>query len=47
MATLGTLFLALVPGLGMRDALIVTLLVQLAAVALTVGLSLRLPRTVA
>jgi len=46
-ATLGTLFLALVPALGMRDALIVTLLVQLAAVALTVGLSLRLPRTVA
>ncbi|PCG87778.1 MFS transporter [Streptomyces sp. WZ.A104] len=46
-ATLGTLFLALVPGLGMRDALVVTLLVQLAAVALTTGLSLRLPRTVA
>ncbi len=46
-ATLGTLFLALVPGLGMRDALVVTLLVQLATVALTVGLSLRLPRTVA
>ncbi|MFJ7056326.1 MFS transporter [Streptomyces microflavus] len=46
-ATLGTLFLALVPGPGMREALIVRLLVQLAAVALTVGLSLRLPRTVA
>ncbi len=46
-ATLGTLFLALVPGLGMRDALVVTLLAQLATVALTVGLSLRLPRTVA
>ncbi|MFE3371960.1 MFS transporter [Streptomyces sp. NPDC059173] len=45
-ATLGTLFLALVPALGMRDALVVTLLAQLAAVALTVGLSLRLPRTV-
>ena len=29
-ATLGTLFLALVPGLGMRDALVTTLLVQLA-----------------
>jgi hypothetical protein len=46
-ATLGTLFLVLVPGSGMRDALAVTLLVQLAAVALTVLLSLRLPRTVA
>ncbi|CAM5286299.1 MFS transporter [Streptomyces californicus] len=46
-ATLGTLFLALVPGLGMRDALVVTLVAQLATVALTVGLSLRLPRTVA
>ncbi|SCK13216.1 Predicted arabinose efflux permease, MFS family [Streptomyces sp. LamerLS-316] len=45
-ATLGTLFLALVPGQGMRDALIVTLLVQLAAVVLTTLLSLRLPRTV-
>ena len=30
----------------MRDALIVTLLVQLAAVVLTTLLSLRLPRTV-
>lgn len=47
MATLGTLFLALVPGSGMRDALIVALLVQLAAVALTTLLSLRLPRAVA
>lgn len=46
-ATLGSLFLALAPGSGMRDALIVTLLVQLAAVALTALLSLRLPRTVA
>ncbi|MFD6281414.1 MFS transporter [Streptomyces sp. NPDC060209] len=44
-ATLGTLFLALAPG-GMRDALIVTLLVQLAAVVLTTLLSLRLPRAV-
>lgn len=44
-ATLGTLFLALVPGLGMRDALVTTLLVQLAGVALTGVLSLRLPRT--
>ncbi|MCX3058635.1 MFS transporter [Streptomyces beihaiensis] len=45
-ATLGSLFLSLVPGMGMRDALVATLLAQLAAVALTVGLSLRLPRTV-
>ncbi|MFI7384860.1 MFS transporter [Streptomyces sp. NPDC049813] len=46
-ATLGTLFLSLVPSVGMRDALVTTLLVQLGAVALTVGLSLRLPREVA
>ncbi|MFE5815388.1 MFS transporter [Streptomyces sp. NPDC056479] len=45
-ATLGTLFLSLVPGAGMRDALITTLLVQLAGVVLTGLLSLRLPRTV-
>ncbi|WP_369236991.1 MFS transporter [Streptomyces sp. R21] len=45
-ATLGTLFLSLVPGMGMRDALMTTLLVQLAGVALTTALSLRLPRTV-
>ncbi|MFJ3333186.1 MFS transporter [Streptomyces sp. NPDC086766] len=45
-ATLGTLFLSLVPGLGMRDALVATLLVQLVGVALTALLSLRLPRTV-
>ncbi|WSQ09063.1 MFS transporter [Streptomyces sp. NBC_01231] len=45
-ATLGTLFLSLVPGLGMRDALVITLLVQLAAIALTGLLSLRLPRTI-
>lgn len=45
-ATLGTLFLSLVPGLGMRDALVITLLVQLAGVVLTGLLSLRLPRTV-
>ncbi|MFE9449475.1 MFS transporter [Streptomyces sp. NPDC006739] len=45
-ATLGTLFLSLVPHLGMRDALVGTLLVQLAAVVLTGLLSLRLPRTV-
>ncbi|MFD6312207.1 MFS transporter [Streptomyces nigra] len=45
-ATLGTLFLSLVPGAGMRDALVATLLVQLAGVALTGLLSLRLPRTI-
>ncbi|MFF9766124.1 MFS transporter [Streptomyces sp. NPDC014636] len=45
-ATLGTLFLTLVPHLGMRDALVSTLLVQLAGIVLTGLLSLRLPRTV-
>ncbi|MEU3842345.1 MFS transporter [Streptomyces sp. NPDC028635] len=45
-ATLGTLFLSLTPGTGMRDALVTVLLVQLAGVALTGLLSLRLPRTV-
>ncbi|MDX2598761.1 MFS transporter [Streptomyces caniscabiei] len=45
-ATLGSLFLGLVPALGMRDALVATLLTQLAGVVLTVGLSLRLPRAV-
>ncbi|MDC0766137.1 MFS transporter [Streptomyces sp. HD] len=45
-ATLGTLFLSLIPGLGMRDALVTTLLVQLGGVALTGLLSLRLPRTI-
>jgi hypothetical protein len=45
-ATLGTLFLSLVPGMGMRDALAITLLVQLAGVVLTGLLSLRLPRTI-
>ncbi|MEV6014878.1 MULTISPECIES: MFS transporter [unclassified Streptomyces] len=45
-ATLGTLFLSLVPAHGMRDALVTTLLVQLAGVALTTALSLRLPRTI-
>ncbi|MGW1795545.1 MFS transporter [Streptomyces sp. NPDC001984] len=43
-ATLGTLFLSLVPTLGMGDALVTTLLVQLAGVVLTGLLSLRLPR---
>ncbi|WP_256252047.1 MFS transporter [Streptomyces sp. yr375] len=45
-ATLGTLFLSLVPGLGMRDALVTTMSVQLAGVAVTALLSLRLPRKV-
>ncbi|MFI7347995.1 MFS transporter [Streptomyces sp. NPDC049936] len=45
-ATLGTLFLSLVPGAGMGDALVITLLVQLATVVLTGLLSLRLPRTI-
>ena len=46
-ATLGTLFLALAPSVGMDDALMITLATQLAAIALTVALSLRLPRVVA
>ncbi|EYT80971.1 MFS transporter [Streptomyces sp. Tu 6176] len=45
-ATLGTLFLSLVPGLGMGGALVTTLLVQLCGIVLTGLLSLRLPRTV-
>ncbi|QLJ00520.1 MFS transporter [Streptomyces sp. NEAU-sy36] len=45
-ATLGTLFLALVPHLGMRDALLVTLLAQVGGIALTGLLGLRLPRAV-
>ncbi|MBB6419746.1 hypothetical protein HDC93_005356 [Streptomyces sp. AK010] len=47
MATLGTLLLSLVPGMGVRDALVTPLLVQLGGVLLTGLLSLRLPRTVA
>ncbi|MER5727187.1 MFS transporter [Streptomyces sp. NPDC002138] len=43
-ATLGSLFLALTPSHGMRDALAVTLAVQLVMVAVTAALSLRLPR---
>ncbi len=43
-ATLGSLFLALVPTAGMRAAVSTTLLVQLGLIALTVLLSLRLPR---
>ncbi|MFI0769170.1 MFS transporter [Streptomyces melanosporofaciens] len=46
-ATLGTLFLSLEPSMGMGDALVVTLAAQLAAIALTLLLSLRLPRAVA
>ncbi|MFC9426574.1 MFS transporter [Streptomyces sp. NPDC056987] len=45
-ATLGSLFLTLVASVGMRDALAVTLLVQLGAVVLTALLSLRLPRAI-
>ena len=43
-AVLGSLFVALLPGAGMRDALLITLLAQLGMIALTVLLSLRLPR---
>ncbi|MFJ1864754.1 MFS transporter [Streptomyces sp. NPDC088097] len=45
-ATLGSLFLALAPERGMGEALQVILLVQLGLIALTVLLSLRLPRLV-
>ncbi|WP_225844847.1 MFS transporter [Streptomyces sp. HPF1205] len=45
-ATLGTLFLTLISSVGIRDALVWTLLAQLIAVAATLVLSLRLPRTV-
>ncbi|MFE5827207.1 MFS transporter [Streptomyces erythrochromogenes] len=45
-ATVGSLFLALVPSWGMQDALAVALLVQLGMIALTLLLSLRLPRIV-
>lgn len=46
-ATLGSLFLTLEASAGMRGALTVTLLAQLATVVLTALLSLRLPRSVA
>ncbi|MFF4155889.1 MFS transporter [Streptomyces sp. NPDC001678] len=46
-ATLGSLFLSLAPGTGMRDGLAITLGVQLVLVVATVGLSMRLPRKVA
>ncbi|WP_413799188.1 MFS transporter [Streptomyces iranensis] len=45
-ATLGTLFLSLGPSAGMGDALVITLAAQLAAIALTLLMSLRLPRKV-
>ncbi|MEU9114300.1 MFS transporter [Streptomyces sp. NPDC048483] len=45
-ATLGTLFLALLPSVGIRDALLAALLTQLAIVAGTTALALRLPREV-
>ncbi|MEU9124183.1 MFS transporter [Streptomyces sp. NPDC048506] len=44
-ATLGTLFLALLPSAGIRDALLAALLTQLAIVAGTTALAFRLPRT--
>ena len=44
-ATLGTLFLSLSTSVGMRDALVWTLLAQLAAVAVSAALSRKLPRT--
>ncbi|WP_435126387.1 MFS transporter [Actinacidiphila sp. bgisy144] len=46
-ATIGSLFLALLGPWNMRDALLVTLLAWLAATAATALLSLRLPRTIA
>lgn len=45
-ATLGSLFLSLNSSMGMREALAVTLLLQLGAVVITAVLSLRLPRAV-
>ncbi|UQA97998.1 MFS transporter [Streptomyces halobius] len=45
-ATLGTLFLSLLPSLGIRDALVAALLAQLAIVLVTTALALRLPRAV-
>ncbi|MEU1015709.1 MFS transporter [Streptomyces sp. NPDC005900] len=46
-ATIGSLFLALVPGLGMRDAFVVVLGAQLAGLLGLALLSLRLPRRLA
>jgi MFS family permease len=45
-ATLGTLFLTLSGSVGVRDALVWALLAQLAAIAVTTVLSVRLPRAV-
>ncbi|WP_255951398.1 MFS transporter [Streptomyces odontomachi] len=45
-ATLGSGYLGLVPTVGMRDALVAVLLMQLALVVVTALLSLRLPRRV-
>jgi MFS family permease len=45
-ATLGTLFLSLSSAIGVRDALVWTLLAQLGTVVVTTALSLRLPRKV-
>ncbi|MFF3375070.1 MFS transporter [Streptomyces sp. NPDC002680] len=45
-ATLGTLFLSLSPGMGMGDALVTTLVVQLGGIVLTTLLSVRLPRVI-
>ncbi|MEU7146500.1 MFS transporter [Streptomyces sp. NPDC045456] len=45
-ATLGTLFLTLLPSLGVQNALIVALLAQLATVGLNAVLTFRLPRVV-
>lgn len=45
-ATVGSLFLALIGPWGMRDALLVTLLVLLGLIALTSALSIRLPRSI-
>ncbi|MET8688014.1 MFS transporter [Streptomyces sp. NPDC004732] len=46
-ATVGSLFLSLVPGLGMRDAFVTALGVQLAGLLGLAALSLRLPRRMA
>jgi hypothetical protein len=45
-ATVGSLFLALIGPWNMRDALLVTLLVLLGLIVLTTALSLRLPRSI-
>ncbi|WP_328538895.1 MFS transporter [Streptomyces sp. NBC_00344] len=45
-ATLGSLFLSLSSSVGMREALVITLLLQLGTIVVTALLSLRLPRAV-